>query len=354
MLKPVSNFKTLSVEHLLKLWQQRYTQDLSSLYSEDFSTYSSVVMAALPESRISTVTKLNNKILNTNSQIPWIQTKKLYNYIPNILDINEARLITESAFQIYRKLLEIYQQQSFQDTFLSQEFQLKEISFNVNIPEIDTLAYTLEPVLMMFQQQYVGCKGFRYLAFISTPLNFTNKLILSHLESGEKILIAPYLRFLEEHIIVPWHRVCAAAGKYKLNSPQLTILKQMFPAAPQIGESVYRQLLELLPNHKSHRVNLNQPDITHSFLCNLNIFQAYIWLCMLEKTLTPIEEELLPMCTVLLESLDIQWELAQKWCELLVDELENFVPLEYEALLQPYTQGMKELFFREQHNLGFR
>lgn len=353
VLKSVSNFKTLSVEHLLKLWQQRYTKDLFSLYSEDFSTYSSVIMAALPEGRISTATKLKDTILNSNSQMGWIQTKKLYSYIPNILDINEARLITEFAFRVYRKLLEIYQQQSFQDTFLSQEFQPREISFNLNIPEMDTLAHILEPALMMFQEQYLACKDSRCLAFISTPLNFINKLILNHLEPAEKLLIAPYLIFIEEHVAIPWHRVCAAGAKYKLNSPQLSILKHVFPAASQISESVYHQLLELLPNYQSHRGNLNQPDITHSCLRDLDVFQAYIWLCMLEKTLAPIEEELLPICAALVKSIDIQWELTQKWCELLVDKLESFLPAQYEALLQPYTQGMKELFFRERHNLGF-
>ena len=359
MLNPAGNFKTLSVQHLLKLWQQRYKQDLFSLYSEDFSTYNSVMRAALPEGRISTVTKLNSNILNPNNPIIWVQTKKLYGYIPNILDINEARLITQFTFRIYRKLLEIYQQQAFQDTFLSLKSKPKGTSLNLNISDIDDLVCTLDPVLTAFQEQHFTCKDSRCLSFMSTQLNFTNRLILNHLDPAEKLLLVPYLTFIEEHVAIPWYRVCLAAAKYKINSPQVSIVKQMFPAAPRIAESVYRQLLESVPNYQNYRGqnqrrNLNQPDIRHSCQRDLNTFQAYIWLCMLEKTLTPIETELLSICMVLVETFDIQWEITQKWCELLTDKLESFVHSEYKALLQSYTQEVKNLFFQERYNLGFR
>lgn len=359
MLRSVGDFKTLSVEHLLKLWQQRYTQDLFSLYSEDFSTYNLVLAAALPEGRISTVTKLNNKILNPNNPTIWIQTKKLYGYIPNVLDINEARQITEFAFRVYRKLLEIYQKQSFQKTVASLKSNPNESLTNFNIPEIDFLVCVLEPVLTMFQEQHLVCKDSRCLSFMSAQLNFTNKLILSHLDPAEKLLLAPYLTFIEEHIAIPWYRVCLGAARYKINSPQVNILKQMFPAASHIAESVYRQLLESPLEDGSyegerHRVNLNQPDIRHSCQRDLTMFQAYIWLCMLEQNFVPIETELLPMCMVLVETFDIEWEFTQKWCELLINKLESFVRPEYKDLLRSYTQEVKNLFFRERYNLGYK
>lgn len=359
MLNPANNFKTLSVQHLLKLWQQRYKKDLFSLYSEDFSTYNSVMRATLPEGRISTVTKLKHDILNPNSQMVWVQTKKLYGYIPNILDINEARLITQFAFRVYSKLLEIYQQQAFQDNFSSLQSKSKGSSLNLNILDIDYLVCTLDPVLTMFQEQHLACKDSRCLSFMSTQLNFTNRLILNHLDPAEKLLLMPYLTFIEEHVAIPWYRVCLASAKYKINSPQLSVLKQMFPAVSHIAESVYRQLLEFIPNYQiyrgqTHRKKLNQPDIRHSCQRDLNTFQAYIWLCMLEKTLAPIETELLPICMVLVETFELQWELIQKWCELLIDKLESFVHPEYKALLQSYTQEVKNLFFQERYNLDFR
>ena len=284
----------------------------------------------------------------------WIKTKKLYGYIPNILDINEARRITEFAFLIYKKLLTIYQQQSLQNTFLRLTNKNQEILTNFNIPEIDFLVYTLEPVLTMFQEQHLACTDSRCLSFISTQLHFTNRLILNHLEPAETLLLSPYLMFLEEHVAIPWHRVCLAAAKYKFNSKELAILTQMFPAASHIAESVYYQLLESLPNYQSRRGNLSQTDIRDSCLRDLNIFQVYIWLCMLEKTLAPIETELLPMCMILVEIFDIKWELTQKWCELITNQLEIFINPEYKHFLQPYTQEVRNLFFRERHNLGYK
>ena len=251
-------------------------------------------------------------------------------------------------------MLEIYQQQSFQNTFLSVELQQQQTSHYLGIPEVDDLVDTLEPTLLQYQEQHLASKDWRSLGFTTTQLNFTNRLILNHLEPAEKFLITPYLKFVEEYIAIPWYRVCVAAAKYKLDSPQLSILKQIFPAASQIAESVYRQLIELLPNHYSHRGNLNEPDITHSCLRDLNMFQAYILLCFLQESLAPIEEELVPLCVLVVEAVGIQWELTQKWCELLASTLENFVSSEQKALLEPYTQGMKKFFFKERYFLGAR
>ncbi|KST62381.1 hypothetical protein [Mastigocoleus testarum] len=353
MLKSVGDFKTLPVEHLLKLWQQRYTKDLSCLYSEDFSTYSLVLRAALPEGRISTATNLKNQILNINSPMIWIQTKKLYGYIPSVLDINEARRIAEFGFRLYDKLLKIYQQQSFQDTFLSLNSEMREASPNLNIPEIDFLVSELEPVLKIFKEQHFVCKNSHCLSFMSTQLHFTNRLILNHLNPAEKLLLEPYLTFVEEYVTIPWHRVCLAAAKYRLNSPEINIMKQMFPVTSLISESVYCQLLESLPNYQSHSGDLHQPDIRLSCERDLNMFQAYIWLCMLEKNLAPVETEMLPMCMVLVENLNIPWEFTCKWCELLISTLENCVRPEYKNLLRSYTQGVKNLFLQKRDNLGY-
>lgn len=42
--------------------------------------------------------------------------KRSYGYIPNIFDLNEARRITQFAFRVYRKLLEVYQQHFIEET----------------------------------------------------------------------------------------------------------------------------------------------------------------------------------------------------------------------------------------------
>ncbi len=353
MLKTVPAVKTPSVERLLNLWAHRYTLDLSFLSIDD-SSYASLVATASPEGRALTAAKLKDNVLDVNCQMAWVQTKTLYGYIPNILDLNEARRITQFAFRVYRKILEIYQKR-FVSTASPTEKALTGNSVSAwGIPPIEELAYALEPILLLFQEQHIVSKDWRSLGFMTTQLNFSNKLILKKLTHFEQVLIAPYLKFVEEQVAMPWQRVCVTAAKYNVGSPALNLVEQMLPAAPEIAEAVYRQLVELLPNHHSRRGELSDPDITHSCLRDLNMFQAYLWLCFLEKSMQPMQSELLPLCEMVVEGVHIKWELTEKWCQVLADEIISRLNDEQKALVLPYIQGMQKVFFDERSRLGFR
>ena len=354
MLKAVRDLRTPSVKRLLKLWKQRYTQDLSSLLQDNVLDYSSLIKADSPEGRSVTVRKLKDKILNANCQAAWMQTEKLHDYIPNVLDVNEASRITEFSFRIYRKLLDNYQKQSLQSTSSILESPPATMLKDVGIADIDALAYSLEPILLIYQEQHIASGDWRCLGFMTTQFNFTNELIINELEPAEKLLIEPYLKFIEEHIVMPWHRVCVAAAKHELNSPQLNLLEKLLPASPEIAGSVYHQLVNLLPNCRSRRGTLTEPGVAHSTLRDLNMFQAYILLCCLEANLSSVEKELLPLCIAVVEAVGIDWKLTEKWCELLASELENYVTPEEKALLEPYTQKIKKLFLRKRYSLGFK
>ncbi len=347
MLKASEIVKTPSAERLLNLWARRYTPEISSLLANP-SSCDELLKAATPEGRALTGNKLKEKMLDVNCQMGWIQTKNLYSYIPNVLDLTEARRITKFAFRVYRKLLEIYQQQSpkieVENNSLSQWV----------IPAVEELGYALEPILIIFQEQHVASKDWRSLGFMTSQINFTNKLMLKRLTTAEQVLLAPYLKFVEEQVAMPWQRVCSNAANYELNSPELKLVEQMMPASPEIAQSVYRKLIELLPNNRSRRGKLTDKSISHSCLRDLNMFQAYLLLCFLEKSMAPIQEELIPLCAMVVQGVEIKWELTQKWCEVLAAEMESRLDSEQKDLLQPYTQGMKQAIFKERGSLGFQ
>ncbi len=345
MLKTSKIENSPSVERLVNIWARRYTPDISSILGNSSSS-EALLEAAKPAGRNSTADKLKDKVLDVNCQMGWIQTKNLYSYIPNVLDLTEARRITKFAFRVYRKLIEVYQEQS-----LKIEVENNSLSQWV-IPAVEELAYALEPILIIFQEQHVVSKDWRSLGFMTSQLNFTNKLILKRLTSAEQALLGPYLKFVEEQVAMPWQRVCSNAANYELNSPQLKLVEQIMPAAPEIAQSIYRKLIELLPNTSSRRGTLIDRGITHSCLRDLNMFQAYILLCFLEKRMTPIEQELIPLCAMVVEGVEIKWELIQKWCEVLASEIESRLDSEQKDLLVPYTQGMKQAFFKERRSLG--
>ena len=349
MLKSTHVVTTPSVKRLLKLWALRYKTDLSSPLLSQESSIGSLLQTASPSGRAKTTAKLKDKLLNVNSQMAWIQTKSLYNYLPNVLDFTEAKKITESAFILYKDLLSIYEKQLLRDDLftikLLQTVNKFEHSYidEFKIIKIEELAYALEPILIAFQEQQMACKDWRTLGFMTTQLRFTNKLILNKVTQEEKLLLSPYLKFVEEQISIPWQRVCVASANHDLDSPVLTLVEQMLPLAEEISQTVYHTIVELFPDYRSRSGFLNNPNVAQSSIRDLTMFQAYLWLCVLEQSLVPVEE-LVDLCFMVMEKVDVKWGVLQKWNQLLMDEVINRVNPEQKAILLPYTQGMQKAF----------
>jgi hypothetical protein len=347
MLKTTQVVKTPSVERLLNLWSQRYTLDINQKSNQSYFD-STLLENASPQGRTLTANKLKDNILTVNCQMGWIQTKTLYAYIPNVVDLTEARRITQFAFRVYKKLVDVYQKPACVDKMLTEEGYTA-----FELPSVQELAYVLEPTLLIFQEQHIASKDWRALGFMTTQLNFTNKLIAKKLNKGERILLAPYLKFVEEQVAIPWQRVCAASAKYNIDSPKFRLVEEMLPQAPSIAQAVYKRLLELFPSYRSRRGHLGDEDIAHSCIRDLNMFQAYLWLCLLEGNIAPIQQELLPLCAMVVQGVKIKWELTEKWWQVLQEEIFSRITNLDQQLLLPYTQQVQELLWEGRHRLGY-
>ncbi|MCV3215891.1 hypothetical protein OGM63_20665 [Plectonema radiosum NIES-515] len=359
MLLSTSDSKTPSLQHLVKIWAERYTVDVSSL-SKNPKFYGELMKAALPEARALTASKLcNNVLYRTNSQAAT-QTKSLYEYIPEIIDSQLGQRINQVAAQVYQKTLEMYQQQSGLIVTpitrqITKENAYNQVSLSLSaIPNIEKLANELEPLLLKYQDQHITANDWRVVGFLTTLFNFSNKLLINQLTAAEKILLCPYFKFIEEEVALPWHRVCAAAAKHELGSPALNLVEEMFPVASEISSTVYCRLLQLFPDHRSRKGGLSDPDVAHSCLRDLDMFQAYLWLSVLEENIKPVEQELVPLCVMVMPSVGVKWEMIDKWKRLLIDEIESCVKLEHKLLLLDYTQGMEQAFFEARRRLGDR
>lgn len=348
--------KTPSVERLVQLWGQRYTPDLSSFSSaqNEWTALEELLLAALPFSRAVTAIKLQERLIQIKCQMAGIQTKSLYAYIPNIVSLTVAERLNYFAFLVYKQVIELYPHLSL--TLTSRTATSLNIGgdakrddfFSLGMPPIDELAKALEPVLLDYQEQYIASKDWRTLGFITTLLNFSSQLMLETLAPSERILITPYFKFIEEQVAIPWQRVCAAAASHQLGSPAFTLVEQMLPQSKEIAETVYRRLAQLNPEHRSRRGGLSHPGIRHSTVRDLEMFQAYLWLCILEDSLVPVEQELVELCVMVMTGVGVSWELIQQFIQVLLDEILDRVSLEQKCLLLPYTQEMLKAFKKEQ------
>ncbi|MDF5719957.1 MAG: hypothetical protein PUP91_05610 [Rhizonema sp. PD37] len=357
MLLPTKTSENPSVKLLVNFWAERYTVDMSSL-TQNSKLYGELIKAALPEARALTTAKLlNNVLLVTNKQAEQ-QAKSLYEYIPEIIDSAWGRRITQFASQVYQKLLEVYQQQSGilvaprtrQISTLTVAEQDSLLLWP--IPDIVNLANEIEQMLLKYQEQHVMVNDWRTVGFLTTLFNFTNKLLINQLTPVEKVLLCPYFKFVEEQVAIPWQRVCAAAAQHEQGSEALTLVEQMLPMASEISSTVYCQLLQLFPDHRSRRGGLSHPEIAHSCLRDLDMFQGYLWLCLLEGSPRSLQKELVPLCVMVMPSVGVEWRMIDQWKRLLADEIESRVTPEQKPLLLNYTRSMEEEFFAARKSLG--
>lgn len=345
-----------AVERLVQLWAKRYTPDLSPLdLAYQPLLYGQLVQAATPDGRDATAAKLRESLVDLKCQLAAIQARSLYEYIPNIVDLREARHLTTFTFQVYVKLLKLYQQPAARASSAIDRLQIAQGTVPLTawgIPDIAELAAALEPILLKFQQQHMASRDWRTLGFITTQLNFANKLLLHKLTPIEAVLISPYLKFVEEQVAVPWQRVCAAAAAHALNAPALALVEQIFPLSDTIAQLVYRQLVQQYPDYHSRRGKLSRPEVAHSCLRDLNMFQAYLWLCLLQGSLAPLEQELVPLCSMVMETMGVKWEVTARWNQFLMREILIHTNSDQRALLLPYTEGMERLFHARRLSLG--
>lgn len=354
MLKPTILSFTPTVERLLKIWAQRYQTDLSPLISltDHSGACASLASAASSKGRAITATKLEGFLLEIRSQMAGIQTNDLYTYIPEIVKLSKADHLSQDALLIYKKLIEIYQKRSPTSTSLS-EMSASEIDFlscdlsTWGLPLIEDLATELEPLLLDFQKQHINSNDWRIKGFITTLFNFNNQLIPSKLTVYEQVLMKPYFDFVEEQVALPWQRVCAAAASHRLSSPVFLLVEQMLPQALEIAKVVYSRLVELLPNLRSRRGGLENAGITHSCLRDLQMFQAYLWLCLLEGSMAPIEQELVEFCVMVMTGLRVEWKMTELWNEILIEEIFARISPEQQLLLKPYTDGLQQAFLNQ-------
>ena len=91
---------------------------------------------------------------------------------------------------------------------------------------------------------------------------------------------------------------------------------------------------------------MSNPHVAHSCLRDLEMFQAYLWLCVLEESLRPIERELVSLCVMVMPSVGVELK------RLLTDEIISRVQPEHKPLFLNYTQGMEQAFFDARKRLG--
>ena len=343
------------VERLAKLWSRRYTPDLSTLASENSKLESvEFLETASSQGRAKTIFKLK-RLVEIHCKCAGIQASALFSYIPNVVNLWESQRIAELAGQVYDQTLEVYKEQSPPPAVVAEMPQTGSINFSnqtnqwwtipgLELSTLKQLTKALEGNYKELRSQYLSARDSRAIGFMSTQFHLTSRLLINRLTIPEQLLLSPYFKFVEEQVCIPWQRVCAAATKHKINSPTLALVEQLLPVSTEIAKKVHQEAVRLNPNYRSLRGELDSKEVKASSIRDIEMFQAYLWLCVLEGSMSSVEQELLPLCKIVFPTVNVSWQLVKQLLPLLVTEINTRVQPEQIQLFLPYAQAMEKLF----------
>jgi len=342
-----------SVNNLIQLWSVRYTlnflADLSKIMNQGEVTLAQLLEVSSADRRLAIANRIQHNLM-TKCEWAGIQTDALYSNYSNVINLSESKRIADAAVKVYYEVLNIYKQRVFPfslPTHLSSKLE-KDFPISFFLDNSDTalvdLVVQLEPVLNELRMQHLLASDRRAIGFVTTQFHFSTQLILSRTIPAEQVLLRPYLQFVEEQVYIPWQRFCRAAANQPLESEAMSIVRCLLPVTWEIAQETYQITLRRYPNFQSRRGKLASLPIAASTIRDMQMFQIYLHLCLLEGSMAAVEQKLLPLSQMVFPSVQVKWGFVQQILKILLETM--FLRLEpsQQTFFQPYMDAMIGLF----------
>ena len=339
--------QTQTVKSLVRIWAARYAPKISNLSIGDNDlTRDKLRKAVSPHGRIQVVGKLDKQLVEEKCNLAAIRVKDTYASLNNF-DFRDVLRLAQFSSSVYLKLLEIYQDSPTVATSPTKEFRVMfEDSSLVawGIPKVEQLANALEPLLSDFREKYTIDKDWGIRGLVTTQFALSNALLLEQLNPVEQVLLHAYFAWLEEHVAIPWQRVCFTATKYDLTDPVFKLVELLFLKVPEISMASHERFCASFPMYISPRGKLTDLAVKHSCLRDFSMFQAYLLWSIVQGDLKPIEQELVSLCIIVMEKVGVPWTMTVKGTRLMIDEILKCLDPQQARLIKPYAKGMIQAF----------
>nr|WP_287281195.1 hypothetical protein [Okeania sp. SIO2G5] len=149
---------------------------------------------------------------------------------------------------------------------------------------------------------------------------------------------------MDDHLYMPLQRAYDAAATYVYGASELKIIQCLLPQSSAIAQRVVNQVLCAFPNHQCYSGPLNSSDVRSSSLRDAEMFQTYIWVCLLENNVSIVQQELFPLCIMLYPTFNVQWQIVRYMLTLLEREFANLLPPDEFAQCASYLNALKSMF----------
>ena len=189
----------------------------------------------------------------------------------------------------------------------------------------------------------------RVLGFLSMQFHYTGQMVLQALSPQERGLFHPYLKVMDDHLYMPLQRMYegAAAHAGDTFSAPLAAVQELLPLVTSVAESICAEVAQRFPGYRCESGPLTDLEVRISSIRDVEMFQVYLGLCVLEGSVAAVQQELFPLCVMLYPPLKVEWKLVRQMLELLDEALRfQLTPASYTVLL-PYLRAVQSMFSLE-------
>ncbi len=308
--------KSENVTSFSKLWAKRYVDKLAT--------------ATKSQHDESLITRDNTALylqqaLRTISAQAWGKTEALLaaEVVRHEIDFELINPwdVAKDAYEIYDKLFAAYVE------------QIPPQRFSVRISRS----------LGQIREKYTSIDP-RIIGFISMQFHYTGQMLLDILSDEHQRAFKDYFKVIDDHLYMPLQRAYAAAAKHTPDSTALKIVQTLLPESSAIAQRIVAQTIEQFPQHCCHSGLLSNPVVQVSSVRDVEMFQVYLWVCILENNIQAVQQELFPLCVMLYPTLNVKWDLVRYLLQQVEQNVSPLLDADQLQLYHTYHQALKDMF----------
>ncbi|OLP18550.1 hypothetical protein BST81_09635 [Leptolyngbya sp. 'hensonii'] len=347
-----------SITSLAELWAKKYVQNLQVEGTDSSAPLLGLAEVASQEGRIATVERLRQSLRFASAQA-WSKTEGLlakevqrHHISPDLIDPWQ---IAEDSRYLFEKALAVYSEQnharqiSLLNTLVEQSPYASQANLGKAITDLPTpgrLSVVIGSEVGQIRRQYTA-QDPRVLGFVSMQFHYSGQALLELLSPLEQALVGSYFKVIDDNLYMPLQRSYEAAATQDYDSPALAAVRQLLPISTEIAKALVQRVAEIYSGYSCHSGQLNSPMIKISSIRDVEMFQVYLCLCVLEGSITSIQEELFPLCVMLYPPLKVRWEMIRHMLRLLGQEIGDRLGEPYVTQFRPYLRSLWEMFSAE-------
>lgn len=187
----------------------------------------------------------------------------------------------------------------------------------------------------------------RVIGFASMQFHLSGKHLLANLPALERSRVSDYFKVVDDHLYMPLHRAYEAAARHDEDSLALAAVHCVLPDSSKIAEEVYNHTIRTYPDYQCYTGPLKDRDVRISSLRDIEMFQVYLWVCILEGSVSILQQELFPLCVMLYPTLGVNWELVRQLVHQVTQAFNARLNPKQVAMFKPYLQCLWDLFSPE-------